>query len=177
MIVIENYLRKANIKGGVNGRLLETKDFFSLENDKLVQDNVEWFKDGHLMYIPGALIISVNGLRVLDFKDWDYPYWIYGQLCDFLDEINAGKGFKLPYLESDSCIDVTPLNRELCLLSYLSNGNVLSRIDCKKNDLYKAFLNGALQAFRIVDEHRGKNSSKDISALESCLTKLASTPE
>ena len=175
MIVIENYLRKAKIKGGVSGRLLEAEDFFSLENDKLIQDNAEWFDDGHLMYIPGALIISVNGQRILDFKDWDYPYWIYGQLCGFLDEINTGKGFKLPYLESDSCIDVVPLNKELCLLSYLSNGNVLARIDCRKSDLYKAFLNAALQAFQISDKHGGEDSTKEISELESCLAQLEST--
>ncbi|MGO4291999.1 hypothetical protein [Chitinophaga sp. RAB17] len=167
MVTIENYLRKVYLKDISRRRLAREDDFFPLDNNELVGENVKWFKGRHLMYIPGAVIITINGVTVLDFKDWDYPYWIYEQLCGCLDQIAKGEGFELSYLELGT-LKVIPLNKKFCLFSYTLR-EIVSRIDCEMRELNIALISAALQAFYVADKYGSTDYSNDIKRLEDCL--------
>lgn len=144
------------------------QNFFSLDNDELVKANAGWF-EGHLMYIQGAIIITINGKKILDFKDWDYPYWLYGQFVGFLDDIKAGKGFEMPYLESDTLIKVESISKSIVLLKHIVQGKTVNHVNYDKKELFISFLEAALKAFKVSDKYDGEDCGNDILDLEDCL--------
>lgn len=170
MISIKNYLRKRKLENIRNLRLANEGDFFCIKDDVLLNENMQWFET-ELMYIPGALNININNKKLIGFTEWDYPYWIYMQGINQMDNILKGDEFRLPYLESDMSLDVNVLSKDRYLIEYRVGKNVRCRIDCERLTFLKSFLNSALEAFRVAEKFRD-DCDDEINILENGLLKL-----